>query len=255
MRTGEQSIQDITILSQRTSVDCNKPPFINALRLYPTRKQCRQYNFAKLNEVAASNSSEITIIEAIDTTTNNDIAPKDLVPTDDSECGGLPHTLSLVPGARVMLLRNIMTTEGLVNGAQGTINTIVWSQSKRMPFGVYIKFDNPNVAKVLQTSDHNSVLIKPFTTKFLGKEGTEIQRTQLPLLPSWAITIHKSQGMTVSHIVIDLGLKCTKPGQAYVALSRVKSLTGLALTDFTEKAIRTSKKVKIEMERLRNLVS
>ena len=109
---------------------------------------------------------------------------------------------------------------------------------------------------MVSTPDQNSVLIKPFTTIFLGKEGTEIQRTQLPLLPSWDITIHKSQGMTVSHIVIDLGLKCTKPGQSYVALSRVKSLTGLALTaDFTEKAIRTSKKVKIEMECLRNLVS
>lgn len=254
VRTGEQTVQDITILSQRTSVDCSKPPFINALRLYPTRKQCRQYNNTKLNELAASNSSEVTIIEAIDTTTNNDMVPKNLVPTDDSECGGLPHTLSLVPGARVMLLRNIMTTEGLVNGAQGTIETIVWSQSKKMPSGVYIKFDNPNVAKVLQTSDVNSVLIKPFTTKFFGKEGTEIQRTQLPLLPSWAITIHKSQGMTVSHIIIDLGHKCTKPGQAYVALSRVKSLTGLALIDFTEKAIRTSKKVISEMERLKNLL-
>lgn len=94
-----------------------------------------------------------------------------------------------------------------MNGAQGTIDTIVLSQRKRMAFGVYIKFDNPNVAKVLDTSDQNSVLIKPFTTKFLGKVGTEIQRTQLPLLPSWAITIHKSQGMTVSHIV--MGLKCT----------------------------------------------
>ena len=133
MRTGEQSIQDIIILSQRTSVDCNKPPFINALRLYPTRKQCRQYNFAKLNELAASNSSEVTIIEAIDTTTNNDTVPKNLVPTDDSECGGLPHTLSLVAGARSMHLRNIMTTEGLVNGAQGTIDSIVWSQKRKCP--------------------------------------------------------------------------------------------------------------------------
>jgi len=175
------------------------------------------------------------------------MVPKNLVPTDDSVCGGLPHTLSLVPGTRVMLLRNIMTTEGLVNGAQGTIETIVWSESQKMPSGVYIKFDNPNVAKVLQTSDVNSVLLKPFTTKFFGKEGTEIQRTQLPLLPSWAIAIHKSQGMTVSHIIIDLG-------QAYIALSRVKSLTGLALIDFTEKAIRTSKKVMSEMERLKNLL-
>lgn len=147
-----------------------------------------------------------------------------------------------------------MTTEGLVNGAQGTIESIVWTKSNKMPFGVYIKFDNPEVAKLFKTSNKDAVLIKPFTTKFFGKEGTEIQRTQLPLLPSWAITIHKSQGMTLSHVIIDLGLKCTKAGQAYVALSRVKSLRGLALTDFTEKAIRTSKKVKAEMERLKNLL-
>lgn len=103
-----------------------------------------------------------------------------------------------------MLLRNIMTTEGLVNGAQGTIESIVWTKSNKMPFGVYIKFDNPEVAKLFKTSNKDAVLIKPFTTKFFGKEGTEIQRTQLPLLPSWAITIHKSQGMTLSHVIIDL---------------------------------------------------
>jgi len=104
LRTGEQTVQDITTLSQRISVDCSKPPFVNALRLYPTRKQCREYNNTKLNELAASNSSEVTIIEAIDSTTNNEIVPKHLVPTDDLECGGLPHTLSLVPGAGIMLL-------------------------------------------------------------------------------------------------------------------------------------------------------
>lgn len=110
VRTGEQTLQDIIILSQRTAVDCTKPPFINALRLYPTRKQCKEYNDRKLNELAASNFSKVVIIQAIDTTTNNDVVPNHLVPTDDSECGGLPRTLSIALGARVMLLRNIMTT-------------------------------------------------------------------------------------------------------------------------------------------------
>lgn len=73
--------------NQRTPIYCNKPPFINAWRLYPTRKQCRQNTSAKLNEVAASNS------EVTDTTTNNDIVTENLVPTNDSECGVLPDTL------------------------------------------------------------------------------------------------------------------------------------------------------------------
>lgn len=71
--------------------------------------------------------------------------------------------------------------------------------------------------------------------------GVEI--FQIPLLKAFAITIHKSQGMTLDSAKMSLGLDVFASGQAYVALSRVRTLEGVILTDFHPNAIRANWKV------------
>ena len=64
--------------------------------------------------------------------------------------------------------------------------------------------------------DAEAVPIEPVTAKFYGREGVTLQRTQLPLLPCWAATIHKVQGLSLDAAVIDLGPKVFEDGMAGV---------------------------------------
>ena len=67
---------------------------------------------------------------------------------------------------------------------------------------------------------------------------------QIPLIYSWAITIHKAQGVTLEVAEIDAGSHIFECGQTYVALSRVKNIEGLKLSSFDYRKIRVNKKVK-----------
>lgn len=68
----------------------------------------------------------------------------------------------------------------------------------------------------------------PVTSRWDTKAGKSLSRTQLPLTLSWAITIHKSQGLTLERAVIDLGRADFSSGLSFVAISRVKTLNGVA---------------------------
>jgi ATP-dependent DNA helicase PIF1 len=76
---------------------------------------------------------------------------------------------------------------------------------------------------------------------------------QIPLILAWAITIHKSQGITLAQAQIDAGSRIFECGQTYVALSRVKNLQGLYLTAFEPQQIRVKKKVREYYNNIRDL--
>ena len=71
-----------------------------------------------------------------------------------------------------------------------------------------------------------------------GKKGSEITRLQFPLTLAWATTIHKVQGLTLNEIVIDMKGGRFSPGQAYVAISHVKTLQSLHILNFNRTAIK-----------------
>ena len=69
----------------------------------------------------------------------------------------------------------------------------------------------------------------PISAKFFAQHGVTLQRAQLPLVPYWAAIIHKMQGLSLDAAVIDLGPSIFEDGMAYVALSQVRTLDGVAL--------------------------
>lgn len=144
-----------------------------------------------------------------------------------------------------MLVRNINTEDGLVNGAFGTITGLEKS-SDNVIKAVYVRFDHPQSGKkhiskltTTNTIPKHSVRISPVEDNLHGRN---MIRKQLPLKLGWAATIHKVQGMTLKEVVVSL--KTTfAAGMAYVALSRVSSEEGLHIIDFDSKVIYASQDI------------
>ncbi len=120
------------------------------------------------------------------------------------------NELKLCVGAQVMLVYNLSVEEGLANGSRGVVTGFL----KGNPV---IRFLN---------GIELTVAVHEFTSEL---SFATVTRQQIPLKLAWAITIHKSQGLTLDYVVTNLR-SVFIPSQIYVSLSRVKNLEGLFLT-------------------------
>lgn len=138
-----------------------------------------------------------------------------------------PEVLSLKVGAIVMFTRNDFEL-GYVNGTIGKV----------------VDFDDDDGRPVVMILE-NEKRVKPSWEKWKTEESTGKVKgwiRQIPLRLAWAITVHKSQGMSLDSASIDLS-KTFEFGQGYVAISRVKSLQGLHLTGINDKVFEMHPKV------------
>ena len=174
--------------------------------------------------------------------------------------GGLQKDLFLSLEARVMLTRNLWTNVGLCNGALGTVHKIIYANNEgppNFPIAILIQFDN-YTGPSFSSSVPRLVPIPPScdTSESLG---SDYERTQFPLKLAWAITIHKSQGLTLDNISVDLGRSESSQGLTYVALSRVRSLESLVVEPMSFQRLTSIGKSKnftnrlLEEERLRQM--
>ena len=262
LRFGKMTSEDISLLLTRLQENIGDE-HIYALRIFPTNKGVNNHN-AKVIEIMKKNGSEIVKIKAQDEFLDpSKIGKKNLdviLPLDPNKTGSLVHELELCEGARIMLRYNLHVSGGLVNGSMGKITFIKWRALRReqtdvgeMPECVMVRFDDPTIG-INQKDKDGCIPIKPKTVKFKAPfNNGEVERTQLPLILCWAVTVHKLQGTTVENAIIDLGRSLFTDGHAYVALSRVKSLDGIILSDFCAAKLNNfSANAFNEMKRLRN---
>ncbi|KAL7985181.1 hypothetical protein Chor_003751 [Crotalus horridus] len=146
-----------------------------------------------------------------------------LAKTLDAQCP-VKSIIELKEGAQVMLTKNLDVSQGLVNGARGVVIGFE-TEGKGLP---KVRF----LCGVTNVIEFERLVFK-------GPAGTYLTRQQIPLKLAWAISIHKSQGMTLDCAEVSLA-RVFESGQAYVALSRARSLASIRVLDFEAKVVRAN---------------
>ncbi len=93
--------------------------------------------------------------------------------------------------------------------------------------------------------------VEKVNSRFMVIKNLYVYRRQFPLILAYAVTIHKCQGLSLDCAIINLSDKVFSAGMAYVALSRVRSLSGLYLSAFDPRSVMVSGKSLKEVNRLR----
>jgi ATP-dependent DNA helicase PIF1 len=257
-RIGELNNEDKKIIKSRmiTVKDINewKDP-IRPTMIFPTNSLVDKFNIDELDRLPG----ELTYFKSIDASTKKNInidiklieKINNLIPID--------QVLKLKEGCQVMLRRNMNTEAGLVNGSRGVVIKIDTSIN-----AVLIKFENYNNNTSLINWEQYNISASQAALAYNVKEYPSdcewifpivfsveefispidktivYNRLQFPLSLSAATSIHKSQGCTLSSVIIDIGNTIFADGQSYVALSRCKSLEGVYILNLNLNKIKAN---------------
>ena len=142
-----------------------------------------------------------------------------------------------------MITTYVDVTDGLTNGAMGIVTNVVIDQTTGKMSVILVAFDSEHVGQeawytsVYNSINQNALPIHHIWATFSVDKKTSFQatRTQFPLTLALAVTIHKCQELTLSKIIKDMthAKGKFKPGEAYVAFSRVKTLDKLHIINYT----------------------
>ena len=206
IREGHPTTEDLALLNSRYQPAFIPKPEEGYIRLTTHNQMANNYNETELQKLPGR---AYTYQAKIDGT-----FPEYSYPTAE--------TLTLKVGAQVMFVKNDPSGNHLYYN--GRIGHVTYADSSRLQ--VYCPGDDEAIeVEPLEWENSRYTLneeTREIETEVLGKFS------QLPLRLAWAITIHKSQGLTFERAIIDASLSFA-PGQVYVALSRCKTLEGMVL--------------------------
>ena len=208
IRSGEISSASEEILASRLEkvLDAN----VAATKLYTHNVDVDRINLAELAKLKGP--EKLYVYESKGSTKNIEKIFKS---------GLLLEELVLKKGAVVIFIKN-NTEEGYVNGTTGTVES--FSPIDNMP--------------IVRTSGGKKIKLELEDWSIENDSGKVLATvSQVPLRLAWAITVHKSQGMTLDAAEIDLS-KTFETGQGYVALSRIRNIEGLRLMGLNNMALR-----------------
>ncbi len=234
----QEDLQFLTILNSIREDTVNEDVFSRLMERYQKNiqgvlKPTKLYTHNA--DVDAINSFELAQINNSPYTYNmTSWGESDLVKNLKRDCLA-PEILELKKGALVMFVKNNFD-RGYVNGTLGTV----------------IDFDKDSNYPIIKTRAGNDIIASPTSWSFEEDDIVLAQISQIPLRLAWAITVHKSQGMTLDYAEIDLSKAFTE-GMGYVALSRVRTLSGIKLMGLNDISLKVNTEIKEQDYELRTL--
>ena len=218
LRWGKCSDADLATLKALKSTSFAEG--IVPTRLYSVNRDVDRINNAEMERLVARGTiPQMYYVKYSGNTESRKLAKK------WAESCKLPETCDICVGAQVMLTRNMNVSMGLVNGARGVALRVT-------PDAVFVKF-----ASGIEMN------IEYYKVKTEISHGMDISLAYMPLRLAWAVSIHKSQGMTLDAVEIDLGSSIFAYGQGYTALSRARNLSSVKLVDVAARSFRASSAV------------
>jgi hypothetical protein len=204
------------------SVD-QREDFLNtAVMLCSRNVDLKNYNIRRIKALG-------TPIAAVKSQNNHPEAAS----AKSNDAQGLLSQILIAKNCQVLLTTNAWKQAGLTNGTRGEIRYIIYEKGKKppsLPSVVIVHFPQYLGPSYLP-QEEKCVPIVPMTRTW-PKRGKILQRTMLPLIPAYAITIYKSQGMSLDKIIVDIGKKEFANGLTYTAISRCPKIENLAFYPF-----------------------
>ena len=229
------------------------------MHVYVENVHCNVWNNLMLNMLPGQEFVIPALDGKRDVSTN--LAKVQFSDKKQQDTGNLRMSLSPKVGARAMITKNIDVSDGLTNGAMGTVTDIVLDTTTAIVKIILVKFNYESIGQeacsvsMYKNINKTSVPIQRKQASFTvgEKESCQGTRTEFHLALTWAVTIHKCQGLTLPEIVVDMTTSKGKyrSRQAYVAFSHVHEVSKLHIINYTCSQIHVCEYVAKEMERLR----
>ena len=220
LRKAESTVDDWKLLlTRQPSAIPDLSEFEDSTRLFYSNEQVANYNHEELSKLERP-------VAHINARHSSAIAKK----ISSEDMSGLEPVVFLAKGARVMLTMNLWSSVGLCNEATGTVIDFIFESNHQppdLPVGVIVQFENYRGPSFDDTRP-SCVPICPITVSSQTENGFH-ERQQLPLRLAWALTIHKSQGLTW----IDIRKSERTAGVSYLAIRRVKTLSSCVIEPMT----------------------
>ena len=218
LRVGEMTKEDYKTLKKRFSAYYQIKNKIDELEIKPTIVYSKKVDVLRINQEELNKLEgkkfTYTAVDMKYLTKDKEALNIEYIERRENIIdNSVPEITDFKVGAQVILKINHDVEKGLCNGSRGVVTDIKFDENKML-----VKFKN-DMEEWFSAHDWKSRV-----------ENVTFCRRQIPFILGYAVTVHSCQGMTLDSAIIDLGFSIFSPAQAYVALSRVRTLEGLYIS-------------------------